>query len=73
MDAGSHIGRPGRKAGDDDEVMIERHPFRGLLRGESERDHRVSSTELFFALIIVFAFTQLSHRSPTHLDAGGAF
>src|ERR671912_2782951 len=53
--------------------MIEGHLTRGLLRGEGERGHRVSSMELFFDLVFVFAFTQLSHYFLTHLDAGGAF
>jgi low temperature requirement protein LtrA len=53
--------------------MIERHPNQGLLRGEGERDHQVSSMELFFDLVFVFAITQLSQLLLTHLDAGGAF
>jgi low temperature requirement protein LtrA len=53
--------------------MIERFPLHGLLRGEGERDHQVSSMELFFDLVFVFAITQLSHLLLTHLDAGGAF
>ena len=44
----------------------------GLLRGEGERDHQVSSMELFFDLVFVFAITQLSHLLLTHLDLGGA-
>ena len=59
--------------GNGDGIVIDRHPFRGLLRGEGERDHRVSSMELFFDLVFVFAFTQLSHHFLTHLDAGDAF
>ena len=59
--------------GNGDGIVIDRHPFRGLLRGEGERGHRVSSMELFFDLVFVFAFTQLSHHFLTHLDAGGAF
>src|SRR5215208_2284067 len=53
--------------------MIERFPLHGLLRGEGERDHQVSSMELFFDLVFVFAITQLSHLLLTNLDAGGAF
>jgi low temperature requirement protein LtrA len=53
--------------------MIERLHIQGLLRGEGERDHQVSSMELFFDLVFVFAITQLSHLLLTHLDAGGAF
>jgi low temperature requirement protein LtrA len=53
--------------------MIERLYIQGLLRGEGERDHQVSSMELFFDLVFVFAITQLSHLLLTHLDAGGAF
>jgi len=52
--------------------MIERHPSRGLLRGEGERDHQVSSMELFFDLVYVFAITQLSHLLIEHLDPRGA-
>ena len=52
--------------------MIERPHSQGLLRGEGERDHQVSSMELFFDLVFVFAITQLSHLLVTHLDAGGA-
>jgi low temperature requirement protein LtrA len=53
--------------------MIERLHIQRLLRGEGERDHQVSSMELFFDLVFVFAITQLSHLLLTHLDAGGAF
>jgi len=53
--------------------MIERLHAQGLLRGHGARDHRVSSMELFFDLVFVFAITQLSHLLLTHLDAGGAF
>jgi low temperature requirement protein LtrA len=53
--------------------MIERLHAQELLRGEGERDHRVSAMELFFDLVFVFAITQLSHLLLTHLDAGGAF
>ena len=59
-------------AGDGDETMIEGRHTLGVLRGEGERDHQVSSMELFFDLVFVFAITQLSHLLLTHLDAGGA-
>jgi low temperature requirement protein LtrA len=52
--------------------MIERYPLHGLLRGEGERDHQVSSMELFFDLVFVFAVTQLSHLLVEHLDVRGA-
>jgi low temperature requirement protein LtrA len=52
--------------------MIERNPVPGLLRGEGERDHQVSSMELFFDLVYVFAITQLSHLLIEHLDVRGA-
>ena len=52
--------------------MIESHPLRGLLRGEGERDHQVSSMELFFDLVFVFAVTQLSHLLIEQLDLRGA-
>jgi low temperature requirement protein LtrA len=51
--------------------MIERYPGQGLLRGEGERDHQVSSMELFFDLVYVFAITQLSHLLSQHLDVRG--
>jgi low temperature requirement protein LtrA len=57
---------------DGDEAMIEGRHSQGLLRGEGERDHQVSSMELFFDLVFVFAITQLSHLLLTHLDPGGA-
>jgi low temperature requirement protein LtrA len=53
--------------------MIKRLHNQGLLRGHGARDHRVSSMELFFDLVFVFAITQLSHLLLTHLDADGAF
>jgi low temperature requirement protein LtrA len=53
--------------------MIERLHAQGLLRGHEERDHKVSSMELFFDLVFVFAITQLSHLLLTNLDARGAF
>jgi low temperature requirement protein LtrA len=53
--------------------MIKRLHDQGLLRGHGARDHRVSSMELFFDLVFVFAITQLSHLLLTHLDADGAF
>ena len=52
-------------------MIAERLP-QGLLRGDGERDHQVSSMELFFDLVFVFAITQLSHLLLTHLDADGA-
>ncbi|HZG69714.1 MAG TPA: hypothetical protein VEZ12_23475 [Herpetosiphonaceae bacterium] len=52
-------------------MIAERLP-QGLLRGDGERDHQVSSVELFFALAFVFAITQLSYLLLTHLDASGA-
>jgi low temperature requirement protein LtrA len=52
--------------------MIERYPVHGLLRGDGERDHRVSSMELFFDLVFVFAITQLSHLLIERLDLLGA-
>ena len=53
--------------------MIAGRRTQGLLRGDGERDHRVSAMELFFDLVFVFAITQLSHLVFAHLDAGGAF
>src|SRR4051812_37730819 len=61
---------PGVESGD--ETMIERYPVPGLLRGDDERDHRVSSMELFFDLVFVFAITQLSHLLIERLDLRGA-
>src|SRR5215207_1648905 len=55
-----------------DETMPLRPHSRGLLRGEGERDHQVSSMELFFDLDYVFAITQLSHLLSEHLDLRGA-
>jgi low temperature requirement protein LtrA len=55
-----------------EERMIAGRPTQKLLRGDGERDHQVSSMELFFDLVFVFAITQLSHLLLTHLDAGGA-
>src|SRR5215213_45811 len=55
-----------------DETMTLRPHARGLLRGEGERDHQVSSMELFFDLVYVFAITQLSHLLSEHLDLRGA-
>jgi low temperature requirement protein LtrA len=54
------------------ETMTLRPHARGLLRGEGERDHQVSSMELFFDLVYVFAITQLSHLLSEHLDLRGA-
>ena len=48
-------------------------PWRGpLLRADGAADHRVTSIELFFDLVYVFAITQLSHLLLTHLDVRGA-
>jgi low temperature requirement protein LtrA len=66
------LGRHDHVARDGDETMIEGRHILTLLRGEGERDHQVSSMELFFDLVFVFAITQLSHLLLTHLDAGGA-
>src|SRR5215207_2545997 len=55
-----------------DETMPLRPHSRGLLRGEGERDHQVSSMELFFDLVYVFAITQLSHLLSERLDLRGA-
>src|SRR5215204_3007035 len=55
-----------------DETMTLRPHARGLLRGEGERDHQVSSMEFFFDLVYVFAITQLSHLLIEHLDLRGA-
>src|SRR5215217_5361773 len=52
--------------------MTLRPHLRGLLRGEGERDHQVSSMELFFDLVYVFAITQLSHLLSERLDLRGA-
>jgi low temperature requirement protein LtrA len=52
--------------------MSERNSVPGLLRGEGERDHQVSSMELFFDLVYVFAITQLSQLLFERLDLRGA-
>jgi low temperature requirement protein LtrA len=52
--------------------MSQRYPVHGLLRGEGERDHQVSSMELFFDLVFVFAITQLSQLLFERLDLRGA-
>jgi low temperature requirement protein LtrA len=65
-------GRQEPGVGSGDETMIERYPVHGLLRGDDERDHRVSSMELFFDLVFVFAITQLSHLLIERLDLRGA-
>ena len=52
--------------------MIARHRTQGLLRGDGERDHRVSPLELFFDLVYVFAVTQLSHLLLDHFAVRGA-
>lgn len=44
----------------------------GLLRDDSGRGHQVTSIELFFDLVYVFAVTQLSHFLLDHLDVVGA-
>jgi low temperature requirement protein LtrA len=44
----------------------------GLLRGRGERGHRVTTVELFFDLVYVFAVTQLSHLLLEHLTLHGA-
>jgi low temperature requirement protein LtrA len=44
----------------------------GLLRVRGEGGQRVTSMELFFDLVYVFAVTQLSHLLLEHLDIGGA-
>jgi low temperature requirement protein LtrA len=44
-----------------------------VLRVSTEREQRVSSHELFFDLVYVFAVTQLSYWLPGHLTAEGAF
>ena len=64
-------GSPALPRGNGDAIMIEEPSARGLLRGEGERDHQVSSMELFFDLVFVFAITQLSHLLITHLDPSG--
>jgi low temperature requirement protein LtrA len=62
----NHVARIG------EERMIEGHRTQGLLRGGGERDHQVSSMELFFDLVFVFAVTQLSHLFIEQLDVRGA-
>ncbi len=52
--------------------MSKRETSGGLLREEGERNHRVTSMELFFDLVYVFAVTQLSHLLLDHLDLRGA-
>jgi low temperature requirement protein LtrA len=44
----------------------------GLLRARGERRQRVTSVELFFDLVYVFAVTQLSHLLLEHLTLHGA-
>jgi low temperature requirement protein LtrA len=44
----------------------------GLLRGQGERGHRVTTVELFFDLVYVFAVTQLSHLLLENLTLHGA-
>ena len=43
----------------------------GLLRARDGGEQRVTSFELFFDLVYVFAVTQLSHRLLDHLTVGG--
>jgi low temperature requirement protein LtrA len=43
----------------------------GRLREDGSGDHRVTSMELFFDLVYVFAITQLSHLLLAHLDWHG--
>jgi low temperature requirement protein LtrA len=44
-----------------------------MLRTRSEHtSSRVTTVELFFDLVFVFAVTQLSHRLLAHLDGLGA-
>ena len=43
-----------------------------LLRARGGGAERVTSLELFFDLVYVFAVTQLSHRLLDHLSVGGA-
>ena len=52
--------------------MTQRHWRGHLLRDDGAADHRVTSIELFFDLVYVFAITQLSHLLLTHLDVRGA-
>ncbi|MGH2587887.1 MAG: low temperature requirement protein A, partial [Dehalococcoidia bacterium] len=43
-----------------------------MLRGWGERGHRVTTVELFFDLVYVFAVTRLSHLLLEHLTLHGA-
>ena len=52
--------------------MTQRHWRGHLLRDDGAADHRVTSFELFFDLVYVFAITQLSHLLLGHLDLRGA-
>ena len=52
--------------------MTERHWRSHLLRDDGAANYRVTSIELFFDLVYVFAITQLSHLLLTHLDVRGA-
>ena len=45
---------------------------RSPLREDGAGNHRVTSMELFFDLVYVFAITQLSHLLLEHLDVRGA-
>ncbi len=53
--------------------MIDRLSVPGLLRERGEGRARVSSFELFFDLVYVFAITQLSHHLIEHLSLHGVF
>lgn len=52
--------------------MVEVSDRAGLLRSRDGGRQRVTSFELFFDLVYVFAVTQLSHRLLDHLTVGGA-
>lgn len=45
----------------------------GLLRARDGEAQQVTTMELFFDLVYVFAVTQLSHQLQEHLTPGGAF
>jgi low temperature requirement protein LtrA len=45
----------------------------GMMRARHDGEHaRVTTFELFFDLVFVFAITQISHALVDHLDAEGA-
>ncbi|HKG24122.1 MAG TPA: low temperature requirement protein A, partial [Thermomicrobiales bacterium] len=54
------------------EQMMDRFSFPGLLREPGDGRARVTSVELFFDLVYVFAVTQLSHHLIEHLSLHGA-